>query len=247
MGRVPPNYFDADVAARYDDPADPMFSPEVLGPTVDLLQDLAAGRAALELGIGTGRVALPLADRGVPVHGIELSEAMVAQLRAKPGGDTVGVTVGDMTSTRVDGRFGLVYLVFNTIGNVTSQDGQVAVFETAATHLEPGGCFLVETGVPILRRLPRGDRFAVFDHSDTHTGIDEYDVATQLMWSHHYSSTDGTTYQRRSIPFRYAWPAELDLMARLAGMRLRDRWADWDRSPFTGESLKHVSVWQKPA
>jgi SAM-dependent methyltransferase len=245
MAGMLPNYFDGDVAKRYDDPDDVMFSPEVVGPTVDLLVDLADGRAALELAIGTGRVGLPLSERGVHVHGIELSEAMVEQLRAKPGAEKIDVAIGDMTSTRVEGRFGLVYLVFNTIGNVTTQDGQVAVFENAAAHLEPGGCFLIETHVPIVRRIPLGERFAVFNHTDEHTGIDEYDVATQRTWSHHYSSTDGETYHRRSIPFRYAWPAELDLMARIAGMRLRDRWADWDRSPFTGESVKHVSVWEK--
>ncbi|HEY0951775.1 class I SAM-dependent methyltransferase [Nocardioides sp.] len=241
-----PNYFDRDVAERYDDTEDAMFSPEVLGPTVDLLAELAGDRPALELAIGTGRVALPLSERGVRVHGIELSEAMVDQLRAKPGADRIEVAIGDMTSARVEGGFGLVYLVFNTIGNVTTQDGQVAVFETAAAHLEPGGCFVIETGVPILRRLPSGERFAVFDHTDGHVGVDEYDVATQLMWSHHYTSTDATTYTRSSLPLRYAWPAELDLMARIAGLRLRDRWSDWDRSAFTGESTKHVSVWVKP-
>jgi SAM-dependent methyltransferase len=240
-----PNYFDSDIAKQYDDPEDEMFSPEVLDPTVDVLQALAEGRAALELAIGTGRVALPLSERGVHVHGIELSEAMVEQLRTKPGAEKIDVAIGDMTTTRVEDRFGLVYLVFNTIGNVTTQDGQVAVFENAAAHLEPGGCFLIETLVPIVRKLPAGERFAVFNHTDEHVGIDEYDVATQRTWSHHYSSTDGETYHRRSIPFRYAWPAELDLMARIAGMRLRDRWADWDRSPFTAASQKHVSVWEK--
>lgn len=239
------DYFDGDVAQRYDAGSAAMFAPEVLGPTVDLLVDLAGGGAALELAIGTGRVALPLSERGVPVRGIELSEAMVEQLRAKPGGADLEVAVGDMTSTRVDGRFRLVYLVFNTIGNVTTQDGQVAVFQNAADHLDPGGCFLVETLVPVVRKMPPGERFSGFAHTDAHVGIDEYDVATQRTWSHHYSSSDGETYHRRSIPFRYTWPAELDLMARLAGMRLRDRWADWDRSPFTGESVKHVSVWQK--
>ncbi|WP_028642440.1 class I SAM-dependent DNA methyltransferase [Nocardioides sp. URHA0020] len=239
------NFFDTDVAQRYDEGSAEMFAPDVLGPTVDLLADLAAGRPALELAVGTGRVAIPLAERGVPVHGIELSEAMVAQLRAKPGGAAVTVTIGDMTEATVEGRFGLAYLVFNTIGNVTTQDDQVAVFANAARHLEPGGTFLVEVGVPILRRLPPGERYAVFDHTDEHLGIDEYDTATQLMWSHHYSSADGTTYRRSSVPFRYVWPAELDLMARLAGMRLRDRWADWDRSPFTGRSTKHVSVWER--
>lgn len=246
-GPVTPNYFDRDVAERYDDLDDPMFSPEVLGPTVDLLAELAGGRPALELAIGTGRVALPLSERGVRVHGIELSEAMVDQLRTKPGSERIDVAIGDMTETRIEGRFGLVYLVFNTIGNVTTQDGQVAVFETAAAHLEPGGVFLIETLVPGVRRLPAGERFAVFHHTDAHVGIDEYDVATQRTWSHHYSSDDGETFRRRSIPFRFAWPAELDLMARIAGMRLRDRWADWDRSPFTAESAKHVSVWEKGA
>ena len=241
------NYFDSDVAEQYDDLDDPMFSAEVLGPTVDLLADLAGDRTALELAIGTGRVALPLSERGVRVAGIELSEPMVEQLRAKPGSERIEVAIGDMTEARVDGRFGLVYLVFNTIGNVTTQDGQVAVFETAAAHLEPGGRFLIETLVPGVRRLPTGERFAVFDHTDRHLGIDEYDVATQQTWSHHYSSTDGETYHRRSIPFRYAWPAELDLMARIAGMRLLHRWGDWDRSPFTAGSPRHVSVWEKGA
>ena len=218
-----------------------MFAPEVLGPTVDLLAELADGRAALELAIGTGRVALPLSERGVHLHGIELSQAMVDQLRAKPGAEKIDVAIGDMTTTRVEGRFGLVYLVFNTIGNVTTQDGQVAVFENAAAHLEPGGRFVVEVGVPARRAVRRlqPHRGAV--------GIDEFDSATQLSWSHHYSSTDGETYRRRSIPFRKVWPAELDLMARIAGMRLVDRWADWDRSPFTPESRKHVSVWEKEA
>jgi SAM-dependent methyltransferase len=245
MAGMLPDYFDGDVAQQYDDPDDVMFSAEVLGPTVDLLAELADGQAALELAIGTGRVALPLSERGVHVHGIELSEAMVRQLRAKPGADTIDVAIGDMTTTRVEGRYGLVYLVFNTIGNVTTQDGQVAVFENAAAHLVPGGCFLIETLVPVVQRLPVGERFAVFDHTDEHLGIDEYDVATQQTWSHHYSSTDGETYHRRSIPFRYTWPAELDLMARIAGMRLRHRWADWDRSPYDAESVKHVSVWEK--
>ncbi|GAA4695042.1 class I SAM-dependent methyltransferase [Nocardioides conyzicola] len=242
---MPHNYFDTDVAATYDEGSPEMFAPEVLGPTVDLLAELADGRPALELAVGTGRVALPLSER-VPVHGIELSAAMVAQLRAKPGADRVEVTIGDMTSTRVEGRFGLAYLVFNTIGNVTTQDDQVRCFETAAAHLEPGGLFVVENGIPVLRRLPDGERFSVFHHTDEHVGVDEYDTATQLMWSHHYSSDDGgATYRRTSVPFRYVWPAELDLMARIAGMRLRERWADWDRSPFTSTSPKHVSVWEK--
>lgn len=234
------NFFDVGVAEHYDDPDDVMFSPAVLGPTVDLLAELAAGQAVLELAIGTGRVALPLSERGVPVHGIELSQAMVDQLRAKPGAERIDVAIGDMTSTRVEGRFGLVFLVFNTIGNVTSQDDQVAVFENAAAHLENGGRFLVEVGVPHV-----AERFVVFDHTAEHVGIDEHDAATQLAWSHHYSSTDGETFRRRSIPFRKVWPAELDLMARIAGLRLESRWADWDRSPFTNASRKHVSVWRR--
>jgi SAM-dependent methyltransferase len=239
MAAMRENYFDTGVAEHYDDPDDVMFSPEVLGPTVDVLAELADGRAALELAIGTGRVALPLSERGVPVHGIELSQAMVDQLRAKAGAERIDVAIGDMTSTRVEGRFGLVFLVFNTIGNVTTQEDQAAVFENAAAHLDPGGRFLIEVGVPHV-----GERFVVFDHTDEHVGIDEHDSATQLSWSHHYSSSDGETYRRRSIPFRKVWPAELDLMARIAGMRLESRWADWDRSPFTDASTKHVSVWR---
>jgi SAM-dependent methyltransferase len=240
MAAMRENYFDTGVAEHYDDPGDVMFSPEVLGPTVDLLAELADGQAALELAIGTGRVALPLSERGVHVQGIELSEAMVDQLRTKPGSERIDVAIGDMTTTRVPGRFGLVFLVFNTIGNVTTQDDQVAVFENAAAHLEPGGRFVVEVGVPHV-----GDRYAVFHHTDEHVGIDEHDSTTQLAWSHHYSSSDGVTYHRRSIPFRKVWPSELDLMARIAGMRLESRWADWDRSPFSTSSAKHVSVWRR--
>ena len=246
MGRVRENHFDTDVAERYDEDSAEMFAPEVLGPTVDLLAELADGRPALELAVGTGRVAIPLSQRGVHVHGIELSEAMVEQLRSKPGGAGVDVTVGDMTETTVEGRFGLAYLVFNTIGNVASQDGQVEVFENAAAHLAPGGRFVVEVGVPSLRRLPPGDRFVVFDRSEDHVGVDEYDVATQFAWSHHYTR-EGEVFRRSTLPYRYVWPSELDLMARIAGLRLEHRWADWDRSPFTAESPKHVSVWSKEA
>ena len=242
---MPTNYFDEPVAATYDAPGSPMWSAEVLDPTVDLLVELAGdGGSALELAVGTGRVALPLSERGVPVHGIELSEAMLQRLRAKPGAERVRTTQGDMTSARVEGRFTLAYLVFNTIGNVTTQDGQVEVFRTAADHLEPGGHFLIEVGVPQLQRLPPGERFLVFASSDDYLGVDEYDVGTQEMWSHHHHFEGGEA-TRSSIPFRYAWPAELDLMARLAGMRLVHRWAGWDRSPYTSESRTHVSVWRK--
>ncbi len=239
------NHFDAEVAERYDEGSAEMFAPAVLGPTVDLLAELAGDRPALELAVGTGRVAIPLAARGVEVHGIELSEAMVDRLRAKPGGDAVPVTLGDMVEARAGRQdFGLVYLVYNTIGNLTTQDDQAAVFGNAARHLAPGGRFVVEVGVPALRVLPPGQRFSVFDHVEDHVGVDEYDPVTQLMWSHHYTREDGATYRRESVPFRYVWPAELDLMARLAGMRPSARWADWDRSPFTSASTGHVSAWE---
>lgn len=239
------NYFDEPVAEAYDDDSAAMFDPAVLDPTVDFLADLAGGRPALELAVGTGRVALPLSRRGTPVTGIELSAAMADRLRAKPGAEAVEVTLGDMTSTRVPGSFGLVYLVFNTIKNLLTQDEQVACFRNAAAHLAPGGHFVVEVTVPVLQRLPPGEAHRVFHHGEHHLGFDEYDVVTQRMWSHHYRF-DGSSYRRTSVPFRYAWPAELDLMARLAGMRLRERWGGWDRRPFTAESPSHVSVWQLP-
>lgn len=236
-------------AAHYDDPDDPMFSESVLGVTVAVLAELAASRPALEFAIGTGRVALPLAECGVDVAGIELSTAMVARLRAKPGGDRIPVTIGDMATTRVPGAFGLVYLVYNTITNLLTQDEQVACFENAAAHLEPGGCFVVETFVPALRRLPPGETLVPFDVSDRHIGIDEYDVAEQRLVSHHTVIRDGASTSKHaevsSAPFRYVWPAELDLMARIAGMRLVHRWAGWDRAPFTSDSTSHVSVWRR--
>ena len=204
-------------------------------PVVDFLLPFA-GDGALELAIGTGRIAVPLAERGVRVGGIDFSPDMVAQLQQKT--DAIPVAIGDMSSTRVEGTFSLVYIVFNSINNVTTQDGQVAVFATAAAHLEPGGCFVVEVGVPGTQPLE------VFDLSDTHVGVDEYEADTQRLVSHHFSLVDGE-WRRISMPFRAVSPAELDLMARFAGMELRERWADWGRSPFTAESTKHVSVWQK--
>ena len=241
---MPTNHFDEPVAATYDDTSASMFAPEVLDPTIDVLVDLAGtDGAALELAVGTGRVALPLAERGVRVHGIELSPAMLRRLHAKPGSEQVGTTEGDMTSTHVEGRFDLVYLVFNTIGNVTSQDGQVAVFANAAAHLEPGGHFVVEVGVPRLQSVPVGERFHVFARTEDYLGVDEYDVVTQQLWSHHHEFT-GDVGHRSSIPFRYVWPSELDLMARLAGMTLVHRWAGWDRSPFAADSTSHVSAWR---
>jgi SAM-dependent methyltransferase len=242
---MPEDYFGEHVAERYDESSADMFDPAVVEPVVDFLEELAGEGAALELGIGTGRIALPLAQRGVPVYGIDLSEAMVAQLRAKPGGEEIPITIGDFATTRVDGAFAVAYLVFNTIGNLTTQDAQVACFQNVAAHLEPGGCFVIEVGVPGLRRLPPGETFHVFDFSESHVGIDEYDVANQGLISHHFSPSGGK-WERLSMPFRYAWPAELDLMARIAGMTLRERSSGWQREPFTSESTRHVSVWEKP-
>ena len=239
-------YFDERVAARYDESSADMFEPEVLDPVIDFLVELAGSGRALEFGIGTGRIALPLAQRGVPVHGIELSKAMAARLRAKSGGEDIGVTIGDFATTTVDGTFSLAYLVFNTILNLTTQEAQVACFRNVAAHLEPGGCFVIEVGVPGLRLLPPGETLHAFHVSKNRWGIDEYDVANQGLTSHHFEIVDGKV-ERNSIPFRYAWPSELDLMAQLAGMRLRERWSGWKREPFTSESRKHVSVWEMPA
>jgi SAM-dependent methyltransferase len=239
-------YFGEPVAATYDETSDRMFDPAVIGPTIDFLSDLAGDGRALELGIGTGRVALPLVARGVEVHGIDLSRAMTERLRAKPGGEGIGLTVGDFATSRVDGAFRLAYLVYNTIMNLTTQAGQVACFRNVARHLEPGGSFVIEVGVPDLQRLPPGERFVVFDASESHWGVDEYDVANQGLISHHFEVRSGAI-EKSSVPFRYVWPAELDLMAELAGMRLRERWAGWKREPFTNDSRQHVSVWEKPA
>ena len=239
-------YFDERVAARYDESSSEMFARENVEPAVDFLAALAGNGRALELGIGTGRIALPLAGRGVEVHGIDVSRAMVARLREKPGGEGIPVAIGDFATTRVDGAFSLAYLVFNTINNLTTQAGQVACFRNVAAHLEPGGCFVIEVGVPDLRRLPPGETMHVFDASEGHWGIDEYDLVNQGLVSHHFSVVDGAI-ERVSMPFRYVWPSELDLMAELAGMRLRERWSGWKREPFTGESRKHVSVWETPA
>jgi SAM-dependent methyltransferase len=227
------DWFAGDVAARYD--ADT--AQLEVEPVVDFLEPLAGG-GALELAVGTGRIAVPLAERGVRVAGIDLSPDMVAQLRRKSR--DIPVEIGDYATSTVAGTFSLAYIVFNSINNQTTQEGQVATFANAAAHLEPGGCFVVEVGVPNTQPLE------VFDLSDTHVGVDELDLATQRLVSHHFSLVDGQ-WRRISIPFRSVSPAELDLMARLAGLTLRERWADWDRSPFTAESTKHVSVWEKHA
>src|ERR687892_240190 len=236
--------FGEEAAARYDAWHAAKFGQAVVDAMVDFLAELAKDGRALELAIGTGRIGLPLARRGVSVHGIELSRAMVSRLRAKPGGKAIDVTIGDMATTKVRGSFSVVYLVANTIGNLTTQEAQVACFRNVAAHLEPGGCFVVEVLVPGLRRLPLGETFQPFDVSSTHLGFDEYDVARQGLVSHHYWIDDGKV-DVVSIPFRYVWPSELDLMARLAGMTLRERWSGWKREPFTSDSSKHVSVWEK--
>jgi len=241
---MPEDHFGEDVAAHYDDPSDEMFQPAAIGPVVDVLAELAGDGAALELGIGTGRVALPLAQRGVEVHGIDLSTAMVARMRAKPGGDEIPVAIGDFATARAEGRFSLAYLVFNTINNLTTQDAQVACFENVAAHLEPGGQFVIEVGVPQLQRLPPGETVRPFALTPTHLGFDEFDVARQGLISHHYELIDGV-WRSDSVPFRYVWPSELDLMARIAGMTLVERWAGWRREPFTSESTSHVSVWRR--
>ena len=243
---MPEDYFGERVAARYDESAADISRPAVVDPVVDLLAELAGDGAALELGIGTGRIAVPLRRRGVRVHGIDLSPAMIARLQAKPGAEDIGVTIGDFATTTVGGTFSVAYLVFNAIMNLTTQDEQIACFRNVAAHLDPGGCFVIEVGVPQLQRLPPGETVRAFDVSATKLGFDEFDVVSQGLISHHYSVVDGTL-ELLSVPFRYVWPSELDLMAQLAGMTLRSRWSDWQRSPFTSESTAHVSVWETAA
>jgi SAM-dependent methyltransferase len=242
---MPEDYFGERVAARYDESSADLFEPAVVDPVVEFLAGLAGRGAALEFGIGTGRIALPLARRGIRVHGIDLSEAMVARLRAKPDAEQIGVTIGDFATTAVEGRFSVAYLVFNTIMNLTSQEEQAACFQNVAAHLAPGGCFVIEVMVPALQRLPPGESVRAFTLTATRLGFDEYDVASQGLVSHHYSVVDGRL-EVASMPFRYVWPSELDLMARLAGMTLRERWSGWKREPFTSDSTGHVSVWEKP-
>jgi len=237
-------YFGEHVAAAYDGTSG-VFAPGAVEATAEVLAELACGGRALELGIGTGRIALPLALRGVEVHGIDLSRAMVAQLRAKPGGQDIPVAIGDFATTTMDGTFSLAYLVFNTIMNLTSQDAQVACFGNAAAHLEPGGCFVIECRVPELRRLPPGQDVLPWNLSPERWVSYSYDTATQAM-NGHYAEFTGGRGEYSTMPFRYVWPAELDLMAQLAGMRLRDRWEGWTRQPFTSQSAQHVSVWEKP-
>jgi Methyltransferase domain len=241
---VEEGYFGERVAAGYDENSAVMFDPAVLEPAVDLLAELAGDGAALEFAIGTGRIALPLAERGVKVAGIDNSEAMLARLRAKPGAEKVEALVGDMATTRVDGEFSLVYLVFNTIFNLVTQDGQVACFQNAAAHLGTGGRFVIEARVPELQRLPLGQTVLPWRADPDGMSYYVYDTVTQGLSGRHYDFVDGRVISN-PIEMRYAWPAELDLMARLAGLRLQDRWAGWDRAPFTGLSPSHVSVYEK--
>ncbi|ADP81625.1 class I SAM-dependent DNA methyltransferase [Pseudofrankia inefficax] len=238
-------YFPAEVADRYDADSADRFAPAAVDPAVDLLTELAGDGRALEFGVGTGRIALPLVRRGVPVHGIDLSTAMVAQLRAKPDGAAVDVTIGDFATTVVGGTFAVAYLVFNTINNLTTQEAQVACFRNAARHLAPGGFFVVEVGVPELRKLPPGQTVVPFQVGAGAWAYDVYDTSTQFLSSNYVEVAAGRG-RFRAIPFRYVWPAELDLMAQLAGLRPYARWEDWARRPFTHESPGHVSVWRRP-
>jgi SAM-dependent methyltransferase len=241
---VPENLFDQRIAQNYETRWPEVVVPAVVQPIVDFLVDQAGDGPVLELAVGTGRIALPLRQRGISVSGIDLSPDMIAELRAKPGAEDIDVTVGDMATTRLAGTFTLAYLVANSLANLTTQDAQVMCFENAAQHLEPGGRFVIELYIPELRRLPPGETVHPFALTPTHLGFEEYDVASQIAYSHHYWIEDGRL-ETFSAPFRYVWPAELDLMARIAGMTLRERWSGWGREPFTSESRSHVSVWTK--
>lgn len=235
----------ADQAQRYDS-SDGVFSPEVVGPTVDLLAELAEGGRALEFAIGTGRIGVPLRAKGVPVTGIELSEPMVEQLRTKVSEVELPVTIGDMATTRVEGEYSVVFLVFNTIDNLRTQAEQAECFRNAARHLSRGGRFVIEVGVPPLRRLVPRQVAVPFDVSDEHLGFDTFNLVTQQATSHHLNRRSDGTYQRGTHNYRYVWPSELDLMAQLAGMELERRTEDWAGTPFTSDSEAHVSVWRLP-
>jgi SAM-dependent methyltransferase len=244
---MPSNVWGKEIAEVYDTTSAAMFAPDVLGPAVDTLAELAGHGPVLEFAIGTGRVALPIRARGLDVAGIELSPHMVDQLKAKPGADRVTVTIGDMTSTRVDGDFQLVYLVWNAITNLTTQDEQVAVFQNAFEHLLPGGRFVVEVIVPPVRLVPPGESARVFMRDTDHVGVETFDDrVAQIAWSHHWMAINGRLVHH-AAPYRYIWPSELDLMARLAGFRLEERWADWHGATFTAESDNQVAVYRRPA
>lgn len=246
LSRVPETHFDDWIARHYEVLWPELFDPAVIDPTVDFLANLAGSGPALELGIGTGRIALPLRQRGVPVHGIELSPAMVAQLQKKQGASDISITIGDFATAKVNGTFTLAYLLRNTITNLTTQDEQIECFRNVAAHLEPGGRFVIENYIPELQRLPPGETVHVFAATQSHVGFEEYNVTEQIAISHHFWVIEGrlTTF---SSPHRYVWPSELDLMARIAGMTLRERWGDWHRTQLTSESRNHISVWEKSA
>ena len=246
LSEVAETHFDEWIARRYRALWPELFEPALLDAAVDFVADLAIPGRALEFGIGTGRIALPLSLRGVPVHGIELSPAMVAELQRQADTSDVGVTIGDFATTTVDATFRVVYLLRNTITNLTTQDEQVECFRNAARHLEPGGFFVIENYIPELRRLPPGENLQVFTATPTHVGIGEYDIANQIEISRHWWMIDGELKTFASS-HRYAWPSELDLMARIAGMTLRERWSDWYREPFSSESRSHISVWKTAA
>lgn len=240
------DHFDEPIARHYDSDEAAMFAPEVLEPTVALLAGLADGGPVLEFAIGTGRVALPLAQRGLAVSGIDWSGAMLQRLREKPGAEAIEAVVGDMATTRLPGEFSLVFLVFNTLGNLLHQAEQVACFRNAAAHLRPGGHFVVEMLVPGLRRLPPGSGAVVSELAPGHSCIDRYDPLTQRLESHHYTRRPDGSFRYGMTPQRWVWPAEMDLMGELAGLVRVARWADWNRAPFTADSASHISVWKKP-
>ena len=237
-------YFDERVASTYDYDVD-SFNPDAVDPVVNFLAELANGGSALEFGIGTGRIALPLAIKGVEVHGIDISNAMLTKLAQKAGRDRIPVTQGDLATTSCQGSFSLVYLIFNTIMNLTTQDEQVQCFQNAASHLNPGGSFVIEVMVPALQLIPFGEKNYVFDLCDDHWGVDTYDVVSQSVESHHVRVRN-QKLEMSSIPFRYVWPSELDLMAKIANLKLKARWGSWKKEPFTNTSRYHVSVWEKP-
>ncbi|MEO1352523.1 MAG: class I SAM-dependent methyltransferase [Cyanobacteria bacterium J06635_15] len=237
-------YFDESVASTYDDDVD-SFNLEAVDPVVDFLAELVGSGSALEFGIGTGRIALPLTMKGVNVHGIDLSKAMLTKLAEKTGGDRISVTQGDFATTSCSGSFSLVYLIFNTIMNLTTQEAQVRCFQNAASHLNPGGNFVIQVMVPALQQIPPGETNHVFDLRDDHWGVDTYDVVSQSLTSHHLK-VHNQKVDLSSTPFRYVWPSELDLMARIANLRLKARWGGWQKEPFTNTSRYHVSVWEKP-
>ncbi len=238
------DYFSDPIAEKYDENLADFFLDAAIHPVLNILQELTGNGRALELGVGTGRLAIPLVARGVPVHGIEFSTAMVNRMLAKPGGDKVAITIGDFASTRVEGTFSMAYLVFNTIMNLTTQSEQVACFHNVSNHLIKGGFFVIEVGVPSLRSLPPGQNIYPFSITEKSFGFDMYNTVTQEMTSNYFTDVEGKA-ETAIIPFRYVWPSELDLMAEMAGMRLKHRWADWNRELFTSESKKHISIWEK--